>query len=589
MYFKSSKTLDFNFNKKEQHFVKLVDACKSFADVQKLAEDILGYCKEELKKQPKLKKTYTPKKQDGDDKQKGDNQDSDSDNSSDSNDKKSADDKLQDFLDKQVPDEKVAKETDKKQDEQKGSTGNGADGDIEIVSVTNQNYDEALQKQVDGNASSRSYALMPGVRLKKLIIPYKEYIKDFAKYDNQFDVNDKDNLRKCKEKANNFLKESSSVVNYLVKEFEMKKNAQLHARSTISKTGIIDPLKLHSYKFAEDIFKKISSIPNQKNHGMIFLLDWSGSMQRNIMATTEQLLNLVMFCRKVNIPFSVYKFCNNGESGMSWSERRANRHISHPESPFITDAKTLLPDQTTRLVQLFTHKQNKSDFKRCSENLYRSAMYFGDYGYRRSRGFNDPDYHSVPSVMNKYYLSSTPLNESLIAMDTIIGKFRKDYKTDKVALVTLTDGSANSLSSVDGGELMIKLNNRYKKCEYSWRGSKGKDLTQHLLEYLKKKYQLQTIGFFLIKKYNELRYTFYVPYAKEALAKRMFTRDKFIADYNAGYDVYYYCKSDTKVSNQVFEDKDTTNKRYLKKMFMSGMKKRLNSRVLLQNFIKRIA
>ena len=385
MYFKSSKTLDFNFNNKEKHFVKLVDACKSFADVQKLAEDILGYCKEELKKQPQLKKTYTPKKQDGDDKQEGDNQDSDSDNSSDSNDKKSADDKLQDFLDKQVPDEKVAKETDKKEDEQKGSTGNGADGDVEIVSVTNQNYDEALQKQVDDNASSRSYALMPGVRLNKLIVPYKEYIKDFAKDDNKLDVNDKNDLRRCKEKANNFLKESSSVVNYLVKEFEMKKNAQLHARSTISKTGIIDPLKLHSYKFAEDIFKKISSIPNQKNHGMIFLLDWSGSMQRNIMATTEQLLNLVMFCRKVNIPFSVYKFCNNGESGMSWTERRANKHISHPDSPFITDAKTLQPDQTTRLVQLFTHKQNKSDFKRCSENLYRSAMYFGDYGYSRSR------------------------------------------------------------------------------------------------------------------------------------------------------------------------------------------------------------
>ena len=62
MYFKSSKTLDFNFNNKEKHFVKLVDACKSFADVQKLAEDILGYCKEELKKKPQLKKTYTPKK-----------------------------------------------------------------------------------------------------------------------------------------------------------------------------------------------------------------------------------------------------------------------------------------------------------------------------------------------------------------------------------------------------------------------------------------------------------------------------------------------------------------------------------------------
>ena len=56
--------------KKNNHFVKLVDACKSFADVQKLAEDILGYCKEELKNNPQLKKTYTPKQSKGDENKK---------------------------------------------------------------------------------------------------------------------------------------------------------------------------------------------------------------------------------------------------------------------------------------------------------------------------------------------------------------------------------------------------------------------------------------------------------------------------------------------------------------------------------------
>ena len=117
MYYKSSKTLDFNFNNKEKHFVKLVDDCKTFADVQKLAEDILGYCKEELKKTPQLKKTYTPKKVEGDDKQEGDNQDSDSDNSSDSNDNKSTEDKLNDFLDEQVPDEKPEEKTEDKKEE----------------------------------------------------------------------------------------------------------------------------------------------------------------------------------------------------------------------------------------------------------------------------------------------------------------------------------------------------------------------------------------------------------------------------------------------------------------------------------------
>ena len=205
MYFKSSKTLNFDFNKKEKHFVKLVDACKSFADVQKLAEDILGYCKEELKKQPKLKKTYTPKKQEGDDKQEGDNQDSQSDNSSDSNEKKSADDKLNDFLDKQVPDEKPEdKKEDKKEEDlkQTGVAADGADGDVKIVSITNENYDKSLQKQVDGDASKRAYVKLPKVNLKNIIIDYKKYIKDFAIHDNRLDSSDKEGLKYAKDEAN---------------------------------------------------------------------------------------------------------------------------------------------------------------------------------------------------------------------------------------------------------------------------------------------------------------------------------------------------------------------------------------------------
>ena len=587
MYFKSSKTLNFDFNKKEKHFVKLVDACKSFADVQKLAEDILGYCKEELKKQPKLKKTYTPKVDvDLDKEKKDDNQDSQSNNSSDSNDNKSTEDKLNDFLDKQVPEENTKKETDKKDDEEsdKGSTGNGADGDVQIVSITNENYDKSLQEQVDGDASSRAYVKLPKVNLKNIIVDYKKYIKDFAIHDNKLDSSDKEGLKYAKDQANKFMNESSGIISYLVKEFEMKKNAKLHARSTISKTGIIDPLKLHSYKYAEDIFKKMSNIPNQKNHGMIFLLDWSGSMQNHIRPTVEQLLNLVMFCRKINIPFSVYKFANNGEGYISLSERRKNKHMNLKGSPFVLSDNTPQCDQTTRLVQLFTHKQSKSDFKRCAENIYRSALYFsGYYDWR-----ND-EVKRVPSIANEYYMSSTPLNESLIAMDSLIAKFKSDYKTEKLALVTLTDGSANSVSTNSGDQMMIKLGNKYHKCEWAWRG-KGKDLTYHLLKYLQKKYDLQTIGFFLVNKYNDLRYNLQVPYNKEALAKRMFTRDKFIADYQTGYDVYFYVKSDTKVQNKVFEgDANTTNKRILKKMFTGNMKKRLNSRVLLQNFIKRIA
>ena len=173
-------------------------------------------------------------------------------------------------------------------------------------------------------------------------------------------------------------------------------------------------------------------------------------------------------------------------------------------------------------------------------------------------------------------------------MDHVIKKFKTDYKTDKVALVTLTDGASNSMHHPKSGELHLKLNGRYVPAHSYWRDKR--DFTSVMLRYLKKKYDLQLIGFYLVSKYRELQYMLNVPYGKELLARKMFNKDKFIADYDTAYDVYFYVNSGTRVRNNTFEnDKDTTNKRTLKKMFMSGMKNRINSRVLLQNFIKRIA
>ena len=580
LYSKSSKTLDFNFTDKEKILVKAAYNTKSFKDVLKLAEEILGYCKKELEKKDGLKKVYTnaPKKDEDSD---GDKSESESSNT-DIKDEKDSDDKVQEWLDKKDAEENGSAQKDnedKKDSELKrtGQYGNGAGGDFKIVSKTNEAYEDAVKQIQDNDASSRSYGILPEVRLNKILVPYKQVIKDYLKQDSKLDPFEKGELQKQKNETQKFLKDSSNVVNYLVKEFEMKKNAKLHARSTIAKTGIIDPLKLHTYKFAEDIFKKMSNIPNQKNHGMIFLLDWSGSMQKNILATTEQLINLTMFCRKINIPFSVYAFMNNHH----WDKTDVG-----PNTPFILSDKSVQADQSTRLVQWFSHKQSKVDFQRCAEILHRSATYFSGY-----YNWRDPDRIQVPSVPSEYYLSSTPLNESLIAMDKIIAKFKTDYNTQKVALVTLTDGSANSLNCRGYGNLMIKLGSKYHKCGYSYFSNDEKNLTHHLLKWLQKKYDLQTIGFYLINKFRDLQYIYHVPYRKQDLAKKMLTKQKFIADYNSAYDVYFYVKADTKVSNKTMDDSitDSTSKRILKKAFMSGMKKRLTSRVLLTNFIKRIA
>ena len=108
-----------------------------------------------------------------------------------------------------------------------------------------------------------------------------------------------------------FKKKSNQEVNYMVKEFECKKAATAYARASVSKTGVLDTTKLFQYKYNDDIFKKITSTPDGKSHGLIFLLDWSGSMCYQLQQTVKQLLSLAQFCRKVKIPFVVYSFSDS--------------------------------------------------------------------------------------------------------------------------------------------------------------------------------------------------------------------------------------------------------------------------------------
>ena len=83
-----------------------------------------------------------------------------------------------------------------------------------------------------------------------------------------------------KEQYKKFENDNKKTVMYLVKEFEMKKSATAYKRASQDKTGVIDPLKLKDYQFSDDIFKRLTIVPDGKNHGMIMLLDWSGSMSR---------------------------------------------------------------------------------------------------------------------------------------------------------------------------------------------------------------------------------------------------------------------------------------------------------------------
>ena len=68
---------------------------------------------------------------------------------------------------------------------------------------------------------------------------------------------------------NKFEKESQKTINYMLKEFEMKKSADSYVRASIVKTGQLDMTKIHSYKYNEDLFRKVTVMPDGR------IMDWS--------------------------------------------------------------------------------------------------------------------------------------------------------------------------------------------------------------------------------------------------------------------------------------------------------------------------
>ena len=155
----------------------------------------------------------------------------------------------------------------------------------------------------------------------------------------------------------------------------MSKNSNVvspdsYARSTISRTGVLDTTKLHTYRYNEDLFKKVTTLADGKNHGLVFVLDWSGSMQDILMDTIKQMFNLVWFC-KVGIPFDVYAFTNDyplfyredGTPGSKGSCLQKKDGLFYIHECF-------------SMMNFLTHKVKTNELEVQMKNIFRLANYF---------------------------------------------------------------------------------------------------------------------------------------------------------------------------------------------------------------------
>src|SRR5210317_202316 len=521
---KSLNRIPFNFNDQDNEWLAKVDKVVTFKDAVDLAKEMLAWQKEQVEEMSKLPnfdelsivKSYDLQNDDDFDDEEFDGADQNGDESDEKND-------FNNFGDQKADDEKEAEQegasdkADEKKHDDQGKVseqyGKGADGEPAkklLKAVTDQAYENKKDELLDSKARGFVYGKMPEPNLKS-IVGYKQFLKEMQEYrikQRQYNYDDNKYMSWLKDVYKKFQKENKKTVMYLVKEFEMKKAATAYKRASTDKTGIIDPLKLPNYKFSDDIFKRLTIVPDGKNHGMMMLLDWSGSMSDTLMNTVEQLLNLVEFVKKVNIPFEVYFFT---------SERNVKRDEKGnrlDEASFnYKDGDWMFEDYN--LVNCFSHRMTKKEFELASMYMYHMAQYYNcNYVYHRDfdENLQMARYNSC-GVPHEFTLGNTPLNEALVFCTKLVPMFKEKYGIEKMTFITLTDGGANSFKKMMYNPAEIGSDEWYQsnRADYDKKAviQVGKykvisdgygDLTSKLLTLIKKTNDANIIGFYILKR-----------------------------------------------------------------------------------------
>ena len=320
-----------------------------------------------------------------------------------------------------------------------GQSGNAEDKPNESITDKNfRNNEDKLHKDLDNWEREPAYIEFNSkeVKFKDLVLPYKRVMSEITSSFAQQDTQHCDTLANSREYTQKFFDFNKNIINYMAKEFDMRKAADAYKKSMSAKTGEIDMSRIHQYLLKDDIFKKATVIPDGKNHGVIMLVDWSGSMYDVIRETYEQTIVLTMFCRRVGIPHRVYAF----------TDAYRDKNIDYRNEDFESERFKFQPKSGFRLIELFSDKMNKKDFfdSAVVMNAQLESMCGGRYYYSNKNNGDrfDADYGQDYN----YSLGGTPLDESLMVIRDYIADFKHNYGIDKLQFVTLTDGQSFQLS-----------------------------------------------------------------------------------------------------------------------------------------------
>ena len=583
LFYKVGNFLPLTFTEEEQKIVDQIDSTNTFEDVLDAAEVLYAYCKKknEENKLPELDNLDTKNQTSGSGGGISEQSQSEEEGENDGENEKP----------KESPEESSA-----------GGGGIASDSasdlfDSDDLDVKTDSSLEGNLKDLNNNFDSYEtlYLEVPSVNLDTVIVPNKDIHDLCDQFYSEKIEQVSDLYFQSDDLFNKFKKSAQKEVNYLVKEFECRKSASSYARATTSRTGILDCAKLHTYKYNEDLFKKVTVLPDGKNHGLIFVCDWSGSMGNVLLDTIKQMIQLAWFCKKVQIPFEVYAFTTEW-----WTVPHDKNGVAQaPVDHYKKKENLLAVHEQFNMLQILNGNVSSHEFEKQLKNIWRVGTHYGNRCY----GAPIPDF---------LQLCGTPLNEAVVSLFKIIPDFKNRTNAENVNVVILTDGESNQIgrhrvvnrkwdsdpfmgtSSVPYGSMLRdrKLGTTYDI--YGQNDCSSTSITQCLLRNLSERFPNENLIGIRVCEGRDFgthlrRYIGYGNVNLEEKIMKQWRKERAVAIPNSSYKSYFTLSSSALSEDSEFEVSEDATKAQIRSAFKKSLGAKKTNKKILSQFIDLVA
>ena len=319
------------------------------------------------------------------------------------------------------------------------ATASDDDSDGEVGSIIQVALEEALAKVARKGGRNLHYCTIPEPT-DAFVIPMKTVTEQLRKFGSENvpqpsktgSVTVADIARSTYAE---WLNDNRSSVAMLGTEFDLRKAADEHRRTVVCDTGTLDMSRLHSFRTDEDIFLRNELVKDGQSHGMVMLIDMSGSMSADKLfyESVSQALMLAHFCRRVNMPFRIYGFTTRGNAEPSFVKGDfGGEKLRHKVVTLMQDgmsAKDFAEVCGLLLVGAYLAEAG-SHGSYCPKPIHLAQEQHGGGLVR--------DVTSAKPVW--FNLGDTPLNTALLGMLKVCEDFKRSRSLQMVNLVVLTDG-----------------------------------------------------------------------------------------------------------------------------------------------------